>query len=52
MAKLLGARERKRKANGKCEGRKSHAERKPALVAAAKRLHRLRGRKLGVARCA
>jgi DNA invertase Pin-like site-specific DNA recombinase len=42
VAKLRGARERKRKANGKCEGRKSHAERNPALVEAAKRLHRLR----------
>jgi hypothetical protein len=42
VAKLRGARERKRAANGKCEGRKSHAERSPKLVAAAKRLHRLR----------
>jgi DNA invertase Pin-like site-specific DNA recombinase len=41
VAKLRGARERKRKANGKCEGRKSHAERNPELVAAAKRLNRL-----------
>lgn len=38
VAKLKAARERKRIANGKCEGRKSHAELNPALVAAAKRL--------------
>ena len=35
-----GARERKRRHVGKCEGRKSHAERNPELVALAKRLHR------------
>jgi DNA invertase Pin-like site-specific DNA recombinase len=40
VAKLRGARERLREANGKCEGRKSYAERDPELVAAAKRLHR------------
>jgi DNA invertase Pin-like site-specific DNA recombinase len=40
VAKLRGARERKRKAEGKCEGRKSHAERNPELVVLAKRLHR------------
>jgi DNA invertase Pin-like site-specific DNA recombinase len=34
------ARERKRAATGKCEGRKSHAERDPALVARAKDLAR------------
>jgi hypothetical protein len=28
------------KAEGKCEGRKSHAERNPELVALAKQLHR------------
>jgi hypothetical protein len=28
--------------SGKCEGRKSHAERNPELVALAKRLHRQR----------
>ena len=39
-AKLRGARERKRREAGKCEGRKSHAERNPELVALAKRLHR------------
>jgi hypothetical protein len=32
VAKLRGARERKRKVEGKCEGRKSHAERNPAQV--------------------
>jgi resolvase-like protein len=40
VAKLRGARERKRREVGKCEGRKSHAERNPELVALAKRLHR------------
>jgi DNA invertase Pin-like site-specific DNA recombinase len=40
VAKLRGARERKRREAGKCEGRKSHAERNPGLVALAKRLHR------------
>jgi DNA invertase Pin-like site-specific DNA recombinase len=40
VAKLRGARERKRRDVGKCEGRKSHAELRPELVALAKRLHR------------
>jgi DNA invertase Pin-like site-specific DNA recombinase len=40
VAKLRGARERKRRDTGKCEGRKSHAERDPELVALAKRLRR------------
>jgi DNA invertase Pin-like site-specific DNA recombinase len=40
VAKLRGARERKRREAGKCEGRKSHAERNPELVALAKRLYR------------
>jgi hypothetical protein len=40
VAKLRGARERKRCETGKCEGRKSHAERNPELVAIAKRLRR------------
>jgi DNA invertase Pin-like site-specific DNA recombinase len=40
VTKLRGARERLREANGKCEGRKSYAERDPELVQAAKRLHR------------
>ena len=40
VAKLRAARERKRAAAGKCEGRKSHAELYPELVAEAKRLHR------------
>lgn len=41
VAKLKGARERKRRTNGKCEGRKSYAEREggEALVALAHRLH-------------
>ncbi|MGE3988921.1 recombinase family protein [Pseudorhodoplanes sp.] len=42
VAKLKAARERKRAATGKCEGRKSHAERNPEMVAEAKRLHRKR----------
>jgi len=45
VAKLKGARDRKRAQTGKCEGRKSHAEMNPALVAEAKRLRRPRGRK-------
>jgi DNA invertase Pin-like site-specific DNA recombinase len=40
VLKLRGARERIREAGGKCEGRKSFAERDPELVRAAKRLHR------------
>ena len=39
VAKLRGARERKRREVGECEGLKSHAERNPELVALAKRLH-------------
>lgn len=44
VAKLRAARERKRSATGKCEGRKSHAERDggPALIALAKQLRRKR----------
>jgi DNA invertase Pin-like site-specific DNA recombinase len=40
VAKLRGARERVRRTNGKCEGRKSYAEAKPELVALAKQLRR------------
>jgi DNA invertase Pin-like site-specific DNA recombinase len=40
VAKLKASRDRKRKAAGKCEGRKSWAERKPELVQQAKRLRR------------
>ena len=40
VAKLRGARDRKRAAMGKCEGRKSLAERDPELVQQAKRLRR------------
>jgi DNA invertase Pin-like site-specific DNA recombinase len=40
ITKLRGARERVRETKGKCEGRKSYAERDPELVLAAKRLHR------------
>jgi DNA invertase Pin-like site-specific DNA recombinase len=41
VAKLRGARDRKRAAAGKCEGRKSHAELHPEAVQLAKRLHRI-----------
>lgn len=40
VAKLRGARQRKRAANGKCEGRKSYVEKNPGMVAFAKKLHR------------
>jgi DNA invertase Pin-like site-specific DNA recombinase len=40
VGKLKHARDRKRQAEGKCEGRKSHAELRPGTVAEAKRLHR------------
>src|SRR6266566_451915 len=40
VAKLKAARERKRLANGKCEGRKSHAEINPKMVHIAKGLRR------------
>jgi DNA invertase Pin-like site-specific DNA recombinase len=39
VAKLRGARERKRAVQGKCEGRKSLAERSPELIEAAKALN-------------
>ena len=42
VAKLRGARERKRAASGKCEGRKSHQELRPQAVALARRLRRKR----------
>jgi DNA invertase Pin-like site-specific DNA recombinase len=42
VAKLRGARERKRREAGKCEGRKSHAERNPELVAQVRQLRRRR----------
>ena len=40
VAKLKGARDRARRVNGKCEGRKSYAERDPKLVALARSLYR------------
>jgi DNA invertase Pin-like site-specific DNA recombinase len=40
VAKLRAARERKRSANGKCEGRKSYQESRPEVVAIAKKLYR------------
>jgi DNA invertase Pin-like site-specific DNA recombinase len=42
VAKLRGARERKKRATGKCEGRKSIAERRPDVVALARELRRRR----------
>jgi DNA invertase Pin-like site-specific DNA recombinase len=42
VAKLRGARERKRRDVGKCEGRKSHAERNPESVALVRELRRKR----------
>jgi DNA invertase Pin-like site-specific DNA recombinase len=40
VAKLKAARDRKRTRDGKCEGRRSHREMNPELVALAKRLRR------------
>lgn len=40
VAKLRGARERKRRTGVKVEGRKSHAERDPALIELARQLYR------------
>ena len=40
VAKLASARKRKREANGKCEGRKSHSEVRPDVVRLARRLRR------------
>jgi len=40
VAKLAAARKRKKEATGKCEGRKSHAELQPDVVALARRLRR------------
>jgi DNA invertase Pin-like site-specific DNA recombinase len=39
VAKLRAARDRKREATGRCEGRKSYADAMPATVALAKELH-------------
>jgi hypothetical protein len=38
VAKLRGARDRVRRNKGKCEGRKSYAERDPTLVALAREI--------------
>lgn len=43
VAKLRGARERKRILVGKCEGRKSHKEVRPEVVALARKLRRRQG---------
>ncbi len=40
VGKLAAARKRKRETTGKCEGRKSHVERRPGVVALARRLRR------------
>jgi DNA invertase Pin-like site-specific DNA recombinase len=47
VAKLRGARERKKRETGKCGGRKSYAQRDPSMVALAKKLARypVNGRK-------
>jgi len=45
VAKLKGARDRVRRRAGKCEGRKSYAERDPGMVALAKEIKR-RGRRV------
>jgi DNA invertase Pin-like site-specific DNA recombinase len=42
VAKLRGARERKRREAGKCDGRKSHAELRPEVVALVRQLRRWR----------
>jgi len=42
VAKLRGARERKRRGTGNCVGRKSYAERNPELVALVRQLRRKR----------
>ncbi len=42
VAKLAAARKRKREKEGKCEGRKSHQEKNPKMVALARRLRRKR----------
>jgi len=44
VLKLRVARDRKRAANGKCEGRKSHVERRPETVNLARSLHRKNSR--------
>jgi DNA invertase Pin-like site-specific DNA recombinase len=44
VAKLRGARDRVRRNKGKCEGRKSYAERDPALVALAREIKNRGGR--------
>jgi DNA invertase Pin-like site-specific DNA recombinase len=47
VAKLKGARERKKADTGKCGGRKSYVERSPAMVTLARKLarYRVNGRK-------
>jgi DNA invertase Pin-like site-specific DNA recombinase len=47
VAKLAGARQRKRRLTGKCEGRKSYAEAMPETVALAKALRGRRIRAIG-----
>jgi len=49
VAKLKGARDRKRRSTGKCEGRKPIAEKRPEVVALARILHRA-SRKTGARR--
>ena len=47
VAKLRGARERKRRDEGKCEGRKSHAERNPETPTSSSRSILLRATRFG-----
>jgi hypothetical protein len=44
VAKLAAARKRKRERFGKCEGRKSHSEARPEVVALARKLRRKRSK--------
>jgi hypothetical protein len=44
VAKLAAARKRKREQVGKCEGRKSHREARPEVVALARKLRRKRSK--------
>src|SRR5262245_52744899 len=48
VAKLAAARKRKREKEGKCEGRKSHREMRPEMVAIARQLRRPKGGQLSL----
>ena len=49
VAKLKAARDRKRAAGGRAEGRKSHQEKRPEVVVLAKQLYRRRLSLRGIA---